>query len=145
LKKALAAAHFLPLEKGKILVSLAAKDRKEALPLLKEAKMMGFALASTLSTADFLLEEGLKGERITEEEALAFIEKGEYVLVVNTPTQGKDFNHFGFILRRRALENGICLFTSLDTFKAFLEAYPAEEGEPLALEDYLLWREKLIC
>jgi len=145
LKKALAAAHFLPLEKGKILVSLAAKDRKEALPLLKEAKMIGFALASTLSTADFLLEEGLKGERITEEEALAFIEKGEYVLVVNTPTQGKDFNHFGFILRRRALENGICLFTSLDTFKAFLEAYPAEEGEPLALEDYLLWREKLVC
>ncbi len=50
-------------------------------------------------------------------------------LVIDTPTQGRDKNRDGFLIRRTAIETGVTTITSLDTAKALVSSleHQAEE------------------
>ena len=51
---------------------------------------------------------------------LDIISQRKVDLVINTPTKGHDSKRDGFKIRRKAIENGINVFTSLDTVNAML-------------------------
>ena len=49
------------------------------------------------------------------------IETFQFNIVINTMGQDKDKNSDGFIIRHKAIEYGIALFTSLDTASAIIK------------------------
>lgn len=49
------------------------------------------------------------------------ISRGNVDIVINTTTKRKIFGKDGFKIRRKATENGIMCFTSLDTANALLK------------------------
>ncbi len=123
-KGLLAAGIRLP-EEGRILVTIADKDKQEALPLLRRFVALGFQLAATRGTADFLRVHGLEVTRVNKlsegtPNIIDEIRKGEVQLVINTLTRGKEPRRDGFRIRREAVENGVPCLTSLDTVEAFL-------------------------
>jgi len=111
---------------GKVLVTLADKSKEEGLPLIKQLKELGFNVVATEGTFKFLNANGVKAEKInkiTEESPniLDNIRNRNLVMVLNTLTKGKNPSRDGFRIRREAVEQGIPVFTSLDTFRAVLQ------------------------
>ncbi len=61
--------------------------------------------------------------------------------MVNTPTRGNNPSKEGYKLRRVARENGVPMFTSLDTAKLFIEAINIKKNKEdltyLSMDEYL--------
>ena len=55
-------------------------------------------------------------------------------LVIDTPTQGAEHSHDGFIIRRNAIETGVNVLTAIDTAKALITSLENRE-EQLTLID----------
>ena len=112
---------------GTIFVTLADKDKEEALPLIRSFYNLGFNIESTKGTGDFLKQHGIRTrikKNISEgiNEILESIRKGYVSYVINTSsldslTQEND----GFKIRRASVENNVTMFTSFDTVRALLE------------------------
>jgi len=138
LYKALKAARLTPAPEGTVLVSLADRDKSEALAVSRPYHELGYALAATADTAQVLRMAGLPVKEIDHAELVSRVAKGEFVLVINTPTSGKVPGRTGFQLRRAALESGVPCLTSLDTARA-LAGVLGQENElaVLSLNDYL--------
>ncbi len=129
-KAFLGAGLTLP-KQGKALVTIANRDKQEALPIISALHNAGWSLYATKGTAKCLLEHGLSVETVnkaTEQSpnVLELIRSGEVQLVVNTLTQGKNPQRDGFRIRRAAVEYNIPCLTSLDTLAALLEAMTDE-------------------
>jgi carbamoyl-phosphate synthase large subunit len=60
---------------------------------------------------------------------LQMIQSGKVSIVLNTPTKANDSRRDGFIIRRKAVENGVDLFTSLETVDALLQVMESEIDE----------------
>ncbi len=127
LYKALQSSGMHVVNYGTVFVTLADKDKEEALPLIEKFYQLGFNIESTKGTGDFLKKHGIKTrikKKISEgsEEILDSIRKGYVSYVINTSsldslTQEND----GFKIRRASVENNVTMFTSLDTVRALLE------------------------
>ena len=127
LYKALQSSGMHVVNYGTIFVTLADKDKEEALPLIERFYRLGFNIESTKGTGDFLKKNGIRTrikKKISEgsDEILESIRKGYVSYVINTSsldsiTQDND----GFKIRRASVENNVTMFTSLDTVKALLE------------------------
>lgn len=125
LYKGLVAAGMQIPTQGSLLVTVADKDKEEALDIVKRFRQLGFNLLATAGTADFLQQKGLPVKRVNKlsegsPNLLDLIRKGEANLVLNTLTKGKTPQRDGFRIRREAVENGAVCLTSLDTAKALL-------------------------
>jgi carbamoyl-phosphate synthase large subunit len=126
LYKGLAAAGIrIPLG-GRVIATIADKDKEEAWPILKRLADMGFSLFATKGTADFLLKRGVAVTRVHKLEEgspnlLDVIREGGADLVMNTMTRGLEPRRDGFRIRREAVERGIPCLTSLDTARAVVE------------------------
>ncbi|MGE5703431.1 MAG: carbamoyl-phosphate synthase large subunit [Clostridia bacterium] len=126
LYKGLVAAGMNIPTKGSLLVTVADKDKEEALEIIKGFQRIGFRVIATTGTADYLEQKG--GMSVTRVQKLAegvpnildMIRTGKANIVINTLTKGKTPQRDGFRIRREAVENGIPCFTSLDTAKALL-------------------------
>jgi len=123
-KGLLAAGMNIPTH-GSLLVTVADKDKQEALDIVKRFHQLGFKLMATAGTADFLEQAGLSVSRVNKlsegtPNLLDVIHKGEANIVLNTLTKGKTPQRDGFRIRREAVENGAVCLTSLDTAKALL-------------------------
>jgi len=110
---------------GTILVTVADKDKAEAVELMRGFASTGYKLMATGGTADALEAAGLRVERVNKltEDApniLDHIREGHAQFVVNTLTKGKLPQRDGFRIRREAVENGVVCLTSLDTVRALL-------------------------
>ncbi len=108
---------------GNVLVTVADKEKEEALPLIQKLLQMGFQLYATRGTALFLEENGLQVKRINKiregsPHVVDLINSGKIGLIINTLTKGKMPKTDGFRIRRAAVENNIPCFTSLDTAQA---------------------------
>ncbi|MGE5551642.1 MAG: carbamoyl-phosphate synthase large subunit [Bacteroidota bacterium] len=144
LAKAFRAAGVGMLTKGTALVTVADRDKKDALPLIKWLAKAGFRLAATAGTALFLIEHGLSVEPVYKigqgsPDVIDLLRSGRIDLVCNTLTRGKEPERDGFQIRRAAVEVGIPCLTSLDTLQAYLKALLGQGGaanEPLALQDF---------
>jgi len=146
LYKALAASGFELPPRGNVLVTVADKDKKEALPLIRTLSRMGFKIHATRGTAMFLEEAGLEVERINKiregsPHVVDLIQSGSVDLVINTLTKGKMPNTDGFRIRRAAVEHNVPCFTSLDTATAAGEILEelrlGEDPGVLSLQEYL--------
>ena len=127
LYKALQASGMAVMNYGTILVSLADRDKGEALPLVRRFYNLGFNIEATSGTAAFLKSHGIRTrvrKKISDgsEEILDSIRQGYVSYVINTrdmdsPGQLSD----GYEIRRCAVENNVTMFTALDTVKVLLD------------------------
>lgn len=129
---------------GSVLITVADKDKKEALELAKRFQKIGYGIFSTEGTAKFLQENGVyaksvkkvnDGEVITEDTVVDIIIKGKVNYVINTISQNKSSAKDGFLIRRFSAENGIPCFTSLDTCEAILKVIESQAFSVMSLEE----------
>ena len=125
LYKGLIAAGMQIKDYGTVLLTVADKDKQEALQLAKRLANIGYTLIATKGTAAFLKENGVKVDvvgKIGSEgpNLLDVIRQGKTQLVINTLTKGKQPQRDGFRIRRESVENGIACLTSLDTASAII-------------------------
>jgi len=126
-KALLAAGLMLPYD-GAILLSIADRDKPEALPIIKSLSSIDYRLYATEGTASMLEKEGLPVRLITKKlseghpNVIDIIQGGAVDAVVNTITGDTAPLRDGFAIRRAATEKRIPCFTSLDTFRAAVAA-----------------------
>ncbi|KAF0824477.1 carbamoyl-phosphate synthase large subunit [Cytobacillus firmus] len=111
---------------GTVLMTVADKDKEEALQLAKRFVSIGYRLMATSGTALFLKTAGIPVKvtgKIGSEgpNLLDVIKNGEAQFVINTLTKGKQPARDGFRIRRESVENGVPCLTSLDTAEAILQ------------------------
>ncbi len=127
LYKALQASGMNVVNYGTIFVTIADKDKEEALPLIEKFYKMGFNIEATKGTANFLKSHGIKTrikKKLSEgsEEILESIRKGYVNYVINSRDIGEvDDESDGFKIRRCAVENNVTMFTALDTVRGLLD------------------------
>ncbi len=134
--------------RGAAFLSVGGRPLKEELwPIARRLRDLGLKLAATEDTGAFLRERGLRGVRILHKvsepdrhpNVTEALDRGEIDLLLNVPaslTQEK-FERMledDYVLRRRAVELGIPLFTSLETFSAYVEGVAWLEEHPLTVE-----------
>ena len=126
LYKALQASDMHVVNYGTVFVTIADKDKEEALPLIQRFYNLGFNIEATHGTAKFLKEHGVRTkERLSaegEEGIFDSMRKGYVTYVINTKDiNAKSHETDGYQLRRCAVENNITMFTALDTVRVFLD------------------------
>lgn len=122
LYKAFVAAGMRPPLKGPWLLSVAVRERREAVRLARRAVSMGLSLWATPGTSEALQRAGVPHRRISYEEALPEVRRRSVSAVVCVPTAGYDPSRPGFRLRRAASEARLPCLTSLETAWALLDA-----------------------
>ena len=127
LYKSLQASGMLVRPYGTVLVTIADKDKEEALPLIRRFYELGFNLEATSGTARFLKEHGLRTRtlhKISEgsDDILNAIRKGHVSYVINTIDLNQKSSHLdGYDIRRIAVENNVTTFTALETVRVLLD------------------------
>jgi carbamoyl-phosphate synthase large subunit len=133
-------ASKMKIEKfGTVLLTIADKDKEEAIELAKRFTDIGYQLVATSGTANYLKSAGVHvdvvgkigSEGIT---LLDYIRKGKVQLVINTLTRGKQPERDGFKIRRESVENGIPCLTSLDTADAILKVMESMTFSTMSME-----------
>ncbi|MBP1759168.1 MAG: carbamoyl-phosphate synthase, large subunit [Firmicutes bacterium] len=143
LAKAFAASR-IPLPKdGNILVSVAERDRPEAITLARQLAQLGFGVKGTGDTAKALALCGVKVEVVSESsQALQeAIRQREFSFILSTPSTGAP-ERTGYLLRRLAAEHGVPCFSSMDTAKAVVRAFQEIRShttpQVLSLQEYIV-------
>jgi len=127
LYKALQASGMNLANYGTIFVTIADKDKDEALPLIRRFYNLGFNIEATEGTANFLKQNGIRTRvkaKISEgsEEILESIRKGYVNYVISTRDLGSHTQETdGFKIRRCAVENNVAMFSALETVKVLLD------------------------
>ncbi len=127
LYKALQASGMKLQNYGTVLVTIADKDKEEALPLIRRFYELGFNIEATKGTAQFLKEHGIRTHilaKINEgsEEIPNAIRQGHIAYVINTKDiSSQGVNSDGTEIRKLATENNVTIFTALDTVKVLLD------------------------
>ena len=127
LYKALQSSGMKLANYGTIFVTIADKDKEEALPLIRRFYNLGFNIEATKGTAKFLKEHGIRTrvkKKISEgsEEILESLRKGYVSYVINTRNiDSIDQETDGSYIRKCATENNIPMFTALDTVRTVLD------------------------
>lgn len=116
----------IPASNQGILVTIADRDKEEALPIIRGFAQMGFAIHATAGTAKYLDQEGIavkKVNKVGEEypTIMDLVRNDKISLVINTLTKGKAAERDGFKIRRLTVEHDIACLTSLDTAREFLK------------------------
>ena len=128
LYKALQASGIKMKDYGTVIVTLADEDKEEALPLVRRFYRLGFNIEATEGTAAFLKTHGIR-TRVRRKlsdgsnEILTSIQAGyvSYILNTRAITSGIHYDD-GVAIRRCAVQNGVNMFTSLDTARILLDA-----------------------
>ena len=128
LYKALQASGMQVVNYGTLFVTVADRDKEEALPLIRRFYHMGFNIEATSGTAAFLRKNGIRTRvkrKISEqsEEIFDSIRQGYVGYVINTRdySSGGATESDGLLIRRCAVENGVTIFTALDTVRVLLD------------------------
>ena len=112
---------------GTVFVTIADKDKEEALPLIRRFYDLGFNIEATAGTARFLKENGIRTrvlKKISEgsDEIERSIRQGHISYVINTSDIGSAGpTNDGYLIRKYATENNVTMFTALDTVKVLLD------------------------
>ena len=127
LAKALLASGMMLPPRGAMLLSIADRDKSEALSIIKKLSSIGYDIYATEGTAAMIEVAGLPVKIITKKlseghpNVVDIINQGMVNGVLNTITGGRISLRDGFYIRRAAAEKRIPCFTSLDTAKVAVE------------------------
>ena len=123
----------LPRHK-QMIITVKDADKGEIIDIARRYANLGYIIYSTLGTAAVLQENNIPCRRVNridqESPTVMDLLLGHKIdLVIDTPTQGRDKNRDGFLIRRTAIETGVTTITSLDTAKALVSSleHQAEE------------------
>ncbi len=128
LAKALLAADLMLPSDGGVLLSIADRDKAEAMPIVKKLAAASYRLYATEGTAAMVQGLGLPVTLITKKlgeghpNVLDVIYDNMVCGVINTMTGNRAPLRDGFEIRRAAAEKRIPCFTSLDTARAAVDA-----------------------
>ncbi|MFC1915688.1 carbamoyl-phosphate synthase large subunit [Chloroflexota bacterium] len=144
LAKALLAVGLMLPPQGAILLSIADRDKPEALPIIKKLSSIGYKLYATEGTAAMIEAADFPVQMISKKlseghpNVADIINDGTVNGVVNTITGGQIPLRDGFYIRRAATEKRIPCFTSLDTIQAAVDAlaYGSQIYSVQPLPDY---------
>ncbi len=127
LYKALQASGMQVQNYGTVLVTIADKDKDEALPYIRRFYNLGFNIEATSGTAQYLKAHGIKTRvrnKISDdnEDIPEALRQGHIAYIINTRDVGAQGQAAdGFQIRRHAVENNVTVFTALDTVKVLLD------------------------
>ncbi|RYI32196.1 carbamoyl-phosphate synthase large subunit [Bacillus infantis] len=126
LYKGLVASGMKISSYGNVLMTVADKDKEEALALARRFAEIGYQVMATSGTAGYFSAAGIPVKVVGKigaegPDLLDVIRNGEAQLVINTLTKGKQPARDGFRIRRESVENGVACLTSLDTAEAILQ------------------------
>ena len=145
LYKAIIASGIQIPDEGAILLTIADKDKQEALEIARGYAELGYPLVATEGTAKMFSDAGLKVESVRKvsegsPHILDLIKSGVIRMVISTLTTGKLPEADGFKIRRSTVEHAIPCLTSLDTAKAVLDVLTVTRRRRLiysmAMQDY---------
>ena len=126
--KALMASGMMLPAKGSILLTIADRDKADAVPMIRQLAEAGYGLFATAGTAGMIRGLGIDalaipkahtGERPNTVDIIA---DGTVSAVVNTIEGDRESLEDGFEIRRAAVDGRIPCFTSLDTARAAVES-----------------------
>ena len=125
-KAFLGAGVVLPKHK-QMIITVKDADKGEIIDIARRYKKIGYIIYSTRRTADVLKENGIHARQVNrinqESPTVMDLLLGHKIdLVIDTPTQGRDKNRDGFMIRRTAIETGVYCITSLDTARALVSS-----------------------
>ena len=125
--KALVAAGMAPPANGQVVITIADKDKEEAIPIIEGFHWLGYDIVATRGTAALCRTLGVAVTEVPkladgDQMILNIIRSGRCAAVINTPTLGKTVDRDGFLIRRAAVEARVPCLTSLDTALAVVSA-----------------------
>ena len=128
--KSLVAAGLAPMPSGKVLITVADKDKPEVAAIIEGFHWLGYDLVATSGTAALIRSLGIDVTEVPklgdgDATILQLIRSGQCAAVVNTPTMGKTVDRDGFLIRRAAVEARVPCLTSMDTALAVVTALRA--------------------
>ena len=126
--KALMASGMMLPEKGSILLTIADRDKADAVPMIRQLAEAGYGLFATEGTAGMIRGLGIDAFAIPKAHTgdrpntVDIIADGTVAAVVNTIEGDRESLEDGFEIRRAAVDRRIPCFTSLDTARAAVES-----------------------
>jgi len=116
------------------------EDKEEAVEIAKRFEALGYNIFATKGTARALMEADVQVRmtRKIEQESpniLDLILGHKIDLVIDTPSQGVEHSHDGFVIRRNAIETGVNVLTAIDTAKALVDSLEDTDHTQLTLID----------
>jgi len=132
---------------GKIMISLADKNKETLLPYLKTLKQLNYSFIATPGTCEYITRQGIECEKVAklmdgkEENIVEALKDTSIRMVFNTPKNTGESKSDGEIIRNNAIAYGIPCFTRKENIKAVMEAiigtkaYGDGELTPLSLQE----------
>ena len=119
-----AAGTVLPVE-GRVFVSVHDQDKRTVLPIIRDLVDMGFQIAATRGTAQFLFDEGIFAEVVLKihegrPNVLDHLQSGRIDLLINTPL-GRFSQHGDEMIRIEAVRRRIPYTTTTSAAGAATE------------------------
>jgi carbamoyl-phosphate synthase large subunit len=148
-KSQIAAFGALP-KNGNVFISLADKDKGQAVESARALYELGFRLFATAGTKSTLAREGIETQLVMKhseksemanESAVDLIESGEINLVINTPF-GRDSKKDGWFIRSSAVARGIPCITTVPGLKAAVAGIKALRNGPISTKSLQDWTHK---
>ena len=144
--KALIAAGMHVPEKSNVLISIADRDKADAIGLVRGLAATGHSIYATSGTAAMVRSMGIEVTevekrlaRVRGKTVVDVIEDGTVRAVVNTVTGDRRALQDGFHIRRSAVGRRIPCFTSLDTARAAVESIESGDStySVMTMKEYL--------
>ena len=142
LKSSLAIGQRIPT-KGVMLSTGTLKNKAELINELKILQKMGLKFYGTKGTSDFYIENGIEVEILyrpfdnLEPGILTYMSEGKIDLVINIPkTAEKVELDSDYIIRRKAVDLNIPLFTNVQTAKRFVKALKHYKPSELKMKSW---------
>ena len=126
LYKAFEASYFHLPEFGNVVFTIADDTKEEALALAKRFANIGYGVLATEGTAKYFAENGLDSIHVdkvgqdSDNDIPALVRAKKVQAIVNTVGTKRTFDEVGSAIRSSAIEQGVPLFTALDTADAMV-------------------------
>ncbi|HEL0704620.1 carbamoyl-phosphate synthase large subunit [Streptococcus equi] len=125
LYKAFEASYLHMPEYGTIIFTIADDHKSEALVLARRFSAIGYQILATEGTAAFFADQGLDSQLVGKigdnaHDIPALLRKGQIQGIINTVGTKRVADKDGQMIRSSAIEQGVPLFTALDTAAAML-------------------------
>ena len=127
LYKAFEASYFHLPEYGNIVFTIADDSKEETLGLAQRFAAIGYSIFATQGTADYLSKHGIDAHLVNkigenqDQDIPALVRAGKVQAIINTVGTKRTTDKDGQIIRSSAIEQGVPLFTALDTADAMLK------------------------